>query len=163
MSEIRDGGAAPETRERRQARIDAKVADLRARANAKEAESNRLHGAVNQDGAFWTQPAYGNAAGKAFARHRDRERNKLIKAGALAAEANELRERANAIEARGARMAGDADAERNAKIAASDFRVGQTVRTLYGDRRIIKVNAKSLLIEGAFGPIRVEKHLAEVR
>ena len=79
----------------------------------------------------------------------------------LAAEAKDLRDRASVMEAHGARMAGDAEAERAAIIAASDFRIGQTVRTLYGDRKIVKVNAKSLLIEGAFGPIRVEKHLAE--
>ncbi len=150
-----------ETREQRQARVDARVADLRARADEKEAASNRLHGTVNNDSAFWTQPAYGNAGGRAFARHRDRERSKLIKAGALAAEAKELRDHADAMERRGARMAGDADAERAAKVAALEFRVGQTVRSLYGERRIVKVNAKSLLLEGAFGPIRIEKHLAE--
>jgi hypothetical protein len=150
-----------ETREQRQARIDAKVADLRRRADEKEAASNRLHGTVNNDSAFWTQPAYGNAGGRAFARHRDRERNKLIKAGQLAAEAKELRDHADTMEKRGARMAGDTDAEREAKVAASDFRVGQIVRSLYGDRKVVKVNAKSLLLEGAFGPIRIEKHLAE--
>lgn len=150
-----------EIREQRQAKIDAKIADLRARADEKEAQSNRLHGTVNQDGAFWTQPAYGNAGGRAFARHRDRERNKLIKAGALAAEAKELRDRAAAMEARGARMSGDAEAEKEAAIAASDFAVGQMVKTLYGVRKVVKVNAKSILIEGAFGPLKVEKHLAE--
>ena len=150
-----------EDREQRQARIDAKVADLRSRADEKEAASKQLHGTVNNDNAFWTQPAYGNAGGRAFARHRDRERNKLIKAGQLAAEAQELRHHADAMAKRGARMAGDADAERAAKVTASDFRVGQTVRSLYGERKIVKVNAKTLLLEGAFGPIRVEKHLAE--
>lgn len=150
-----------ETREQRQKRVDAKVADLRTRAAEKEAASSRLHNTVNNDSAFWTQPAYGNAAGRSFARHRDRERDKLIKAGALAAEAKELRERADAMEARGARMAGDADAEREARVATTAFYVGQVVRSIYGDRRVAKVNAKSLLIEGAFGPIRIEKHLAE--
>lgn len=153
-----------ETRAERQARVDAQVAALRARAATKEATSNRLYGGLEHrnDGAFWTQPAYGNAAGRAFARSRERERNKLIKAGALAAEAKELRERADAMEERGARMAGDAAAEREATIAASEFRVGQTVRTLYGDRKVVKVNAKSIMVEGSFGPLRVEKHLAEV-
>lgn len=152
---------ASETREERQARIDAKVADLRARADAKEAESNRIHGTVNKDGAFWTQPAYGNAGGRAFARHRDAERNKLKKAADLYAEAKELRECANGMEARGARMAGDAAAERDAAIKAYDFSVGQMVSTLYGVRKVVKVNAKSILIECAFGPVKVEKHLAQ--
>jgi hypothetical protein len=149
-----------ETREQRQARVDARVAKLRQQAAAKEAESNRLHGTVNQDSAFWTQPAYGNAAGRAFSRHRDAERNKLIKAGKIAAEAKELRDRADAMEARGARMAGDAAVEREEAIAASDFAVGQMVNTLYGTRKVVKVNAKSILIEGSFGPLKVEKHLA---
>lgn len=149
-----------ETREERQARIDSRVAEFRARAAAKEAEANRLHGTVNKDSAFWTQPAYGNAAGRSFARSRDRERGKLIKAGQIAQEAKEIRMRADAMEARGARMAGDAQAEKEAAIAASDFRVGQMVETLYGVRKVVKVNAKSILIEGAFGPLKVEKHLA---
>lgn len=152
---------AQETREQRQTRIDAKVADLRSRADAKEAESNRIHGSVNKDGAFWTQPAYGNAGGRAFARHRDAERNKLMKAAALYNEAKELRSRADAMEARGARMAGDAAAEREEAIASADFQVGQMVNTLYGVRKVVKVNAKSILIEGSFGPVKVEKHLAE--
>lgn len=150
-----------ETREQRQARIDAKVAELRARADAKEAESNRLHGTVNKDGAFWTQPAYGNAGGRAFARRRDAERRKLEKANNLFTEAKALRDTADAMEARGARMAGDAAAEREAKIAAADFEVGQMVRTLYGVRKVVKVNRKTILIEGGERPISVPKHLAE--
>ena len=65
------------------------------------------------------------------------------------------------MEARGARMAGDAAAEREETIAAADFAVGQMVRTLYGVRKVVKVNAKSILIEGSFGPLKVEKHLAD--
>lgn len=152
-----------ETREQRQARIDAKVSALRARAAAKEAESDRLHGIVdaNTDSAFWTQPAYGNAAGRSFARERDREREKLLRAGKLYGEAKALRERADAMEAKGARMAGDAAAERETAIASSSFTVGQMAKTLYGVRKIVKVNAKTILVEGSFGPLRVEKHLAE--
>lgn len=39
--------AETETREQRQAKIDARVAELRAQADAKEAEANRLHGTVS--------------------------------------------------------------------------------------------------------------------
>lgn len=152
---------ANETRKQRQARIDAKVADLRARAAAKEAESAALHGTVNKDGAFWTQPAYGNAGGRAFARQRDRARSKLEKAAAIYNEAKELRSQADTMEVRGARMSGDAAAEREEAIASADFEVGQLVSTLYGVRKVVKVNAKSILIEGSFGPLKVEKHLAE--
>jgi hypothetical protein len=149
---------AAETREQRQAGIDARVAELRARAAEKEAEANRLHGAVNNDSAFWTQPAYGNAAGRAFARHRDRERGKLIKAGQIAQEAADLRQQADIMEKRGAVMAGDAAAEREAKIAATEVQVGQMVNTVhFGVRKVLKVNAKSVLVEGSFGPLKIEK------
>lgn len=147
-----------ETREERQRKLDKRIADLRARADAKEAEAKRLRGSVNDDPAFWTQPAYGNAAGRSFARHRDRERNRVIKAGAIAAEARELRERADTLEARGAVMAGDAAAVREAKAAAITVRVGQTVNTAhYGPRKVLKVNKKTVLVEGSFGPLKIEK------
>lgn len=153
--------AQGETREQRQARINAKVRELRARADAKEAESDRLRAGVNDDHAFWTQPAYGNRDGGAFSASRERARNTLMRASALFFEAKELRERADAMEARGARMAGDADAEREAVIASTSITVGQTVRTLYGDRKVLKVNAKSVVVEGATGPLRIEKNLVE--
>lgn len=149
-----------ETREQRQTKLDARVAELRALADRKEAEANRIHGSVNKDGAFWTQPAYGNAAGRAFAAQRDRARSKLEKAAAIYNEAKELRSQADSMEARGVRMAGDAAAEREEAIASADFVVGQSVSTLYGVRKVVKVNAKSILIEGAFKPISVPKHLA---
>lgn len=150
-----------ETREERQAKLNARVAELRARADSKEAEANRIRGSVNSDSAFWTQPAYGNAAGRSFARNRDRERSRIIKAGEIAAEAKALRDGADAMEVRGVRMAGDAAAEREEAMAAADFMVGQLVKTIYGVRSVVKVNTKTILIEGSFGPIRVEKHLAQ--
>jgi len=149
---------AAETREQRQIKVDARVADLRARADRRQAESNRLSDGANRDSAFWTQPAYGNAAGRAFARSRDRERSKIIKAGKLAAEATELRARADVMESRGAVMAGDAAAERVAKIEATEIAAGQFVdTTFYGVRKVLKVNKVSVLVEGAFGPLKVEK------
>lgn len=148
-----------DTREERQAKIVARVADLRSQADAKDAEAKRVRGAVNDDPAFWTQPAYSNAAGRSFSRQRDRERNRILKAGELAAEATELRSRADAMERKGAVMAGDAARERQAKIAATDVCVGQTVQTIhYGARKVLKVNQKTVLVEGSFGPIKVEKH-----
>lgn len=147
------------TREERQAKIDKRVAELREQAAKKEAEANRLRGNVNDDPAFWTQPAYGNAAGRSFARNRERERSKIIKAGQISEEAKKLRDMADAMEARGAVMAGDAEAERRAKIASTDVAVGQIVdTTFYGLRKVLKVNAKTVLVEGAFGPLKVEKN-----
>lgn len=150
-----------ETRAQRQAHLDARVADLRARGNARMAASERLHATVNKDGAFWTQPAYCNAGGRAFASRRDRERRKLEKANRLYAEGKSLLDAADAMTARGVRMAGDAAAEREAVIAAADFKVGQMVSTLYGVRKVVKVNQKSLLVEGAERPLSVPKHLAQ--
>lgn len=144
-------------------KLSARVSELRAMAAAKQAESDRLHGTVNKDGAFWTQPAYGNAAGRAFSRSRDRERNKLAKAAEIAAEAKDLREKADSMERRGVVMAGDAAAKRAAKITATDVAVGQLVdTTFYGVRKVIKVNAKSVSVEGAFGPLKVEKQFIRV-
>lgn len=151
-----------ETREQRQAKIDARVAELRSLADSKEAEAKRLARTTHNDGAFWTQPAYGNAAGRSFSARRDRERSRLLKAGELTSAANDLRARADSMERRGAVMAGDASAQREAKTRDTLFTVGQTVRSIYGDRKVVKVNAKTILIEGALGPIRLEKHLAEV-
>ncbi len=148
-----------ETREERQANIDRRVAELRAKANVKSAEADRIHATVNSDSAFWTQPAYSNAAGRSFARQRDRERSKLEKASQIAMEAKELREQADRLEARGAVMAGDADAKREAAIAATEVLAGQMVdTTFYGVRKVLKVNAKTVLVEGSFGPLKVEKN-----
>jgi hypothetical protein len=147
------------TREQRQAHVDRRVAELRAQAVAKEAAADRLRGDVNSDSAFWTQPAYNNAAGRSFANHRDRERSKIIKAGGIYAEAKDLRDRADAMQARGAVMAGDAGRRRAEVSAAIVVSVGQTVDTVhYGIRKVIKVNAKTVLVEGSFGPLKVEKH-----
>lgn len=147
------------TRAERQAKIDARVAELRRRAESKEAEASRIRGTVNNDYAFWTQPAYGNAAGRAFARQRERERNRVIKAGEVAAEAKALRDKADAMKKRGAIMAGDAEVERQEKISATEVAVGEVVdTTFYGLRKVLKVNAKTVLVEGSFGPLKVEKN-----
>ncbi|ODU28762.1 MAG: hypothetical protein ABS88_11280 [Sphingopyxis sp. SCN 67-31] len=138
-----------------------KAARLTDRAQKLEARAAIIEQGPNRDPAFLTQPSYGNAAGRAFARARDRERSRSITVGDLYHRAKLLRERANRLISAQPRVAGDAKAERDAKIVASDFHVGQEVRTLYGVRKIVKVNAKPILIEGALGPVRVEKHLAE--
>lgn len=143
--------------------LAARVSELRAAADRKQAESDRLHGRVNSDPAFWTQPSYGNAAGRSFARSRDRERNKLMKAAAIAADAAILRDQANSMERRGVVMAGDAAAARAAKVAGTAVEVGQMVNTThYGIRKVLKVNTKTVLVEGAFGPLKVGKEFVRV-
>jgi hypothetical protein len=147
----------------KEAALVARVAEIRAQAATKQADADRLSGNVNRDSAFWTQPAYGNAAGRAFARSRERERNKLIKAGEIAAEAKELREKADIMERRGVVMAGDVDAARDAKVASLEVSVGQVVdTTFYGLRKVLKVNAKSVAVEGAFGPLKIGKEFIRV-
>jgi hypothetical protein len=147
-----------ETREERQAKITARVAELRAAADKKNAEANRILGNVITDYAFWTQPAYGNAAGRSFARQRDRERAKRDKACEIHAEAEALRTKADAMESRGAVVAGDAQSRREKIIASVEVQAGQIVNTtFYGLRKVLKVNAKSVLVEGSFGPLKVEK------
>lgn len=146
------------TREERQSQINKRVSELRAQAENKEAEASRLRGNVNDDPAFWTQPAYSNAAGRSFSRQRDRERNKIEKACALYDEAKLLRDNASSMEARGVVMAGDAEAARQSKIASVDVHVGQMVNTtFYGIRKVLKVNQKSVLVEGGAAPLKVEK------
>lgn len=147
----------------KEASLAARVAEIRAQAACKQAEADRLSGATNRDSAFWTQPAYGNAAGRAFARSRERERNKLIKAGEIAADAEDLRDRADSMERRGVVMAGDADAAREARIARTEVAVGQVVdTTFYGLRKVLKVNDKTVAVEGAFGPLKVGKEFIRV-
>lgn len=146
------------TREELQIELDARVADLRKQAGEKQAQADRLHATVNSDHAFWTQPAYGNAAGRAFARSRERERSKVMKAGVIAAEAAELRATADRMEARGVVMAGDAAKARSEAQSAVSVAVGQMVdTTFYGVRRVVKVNKATVLVEGSFGPLKVEK------
>jgi hypothetical protein len=48
---------------------------------------------------------------------------------------------------------------RQACIAAYDYSVGDIVWSIYGERPVIKVNAKSVLLEGALGPIKICKSL----
>jgi len=146
------------TREELQIALDARVAELRNQAAVKQAEAARIHGLVNADSAFWTQPAYGNAAGRAFARQRDRERAKLIKAGELVAEAADLLSTAARMESRGVVMAGDAAKARAEAQASVAVIVGQLVdTTFFGVRKVLKVNSKTVLVEGSFGPVKVEK------
>jgi hypothetical protein len=151
--------AAPVSiREVSQAELDARIAELRAQADVKQAKADRLHATVNSDYAFWTQPAYGNAAGRAFSRSRDRERSKLIKSSEIASEAKALRDKADGMERRGVVMAGDALAAHKAKVAACSVEVGQMVdTTFYGVRKVLKVNKVSVSVEGGLGQIKVGK------
>lgn len=150
-------------RSEREIDLAAHIGAIRDRAAHKQAAADRISGATNNDPAFWTQPAYGNAAGRSFARSRDRERAKLLKAAEVAAEARALRDQADATERRGVVMAGDAAKSRAAKITSVEVSVGAVVdTTFYGNRKVLKVNAKSVLVEGAFGPLKIGKEFVRV-
>lgn len=151
------------SRQELQTRLDNRVAELRGIADDKQAAADRLQGTINRDHAFWTQPAYSNAGGRAFARSRDKERSKVIKAGEIAGEARAIRDKASAMEARGVVVVGDAAAARDAKVQALIVQVGQAVDTThYGIRKVLKVNAKTVNVEGAFGPLKINKEFIRV-
>jgi len=150
------------TREERQTNLDARVATLRAHANKLLASASAMRATVNDDYAFWTQPAYSNAAGRRFAKQRERERGKVVKAGELAAEAAALHRKADAMEARDVVMAGDALAAHTARVGACAVVAGMMVETtFYGVCRVLKVNRISVLIEGRFGPVKVGKEFVK--
>jgi hypothetical protein len=145
-------------RETKEADLAHRVATIRSQAAKKQAEADKLHAKINDDYAFWTQPAYGNAAGRAFSRQRDRERGRLRKSAAISAEAQALNDKADGMERRGVVIAGDALAAHAAKAAACNVEVGAMVdTTFYGVRKVVKVNKVSVSVEGSFGPLKVGK------
>lgn len=139
--------------------LASRVAELRMQAAAKMAQSVKVRGYVTDDMAYWTQPAYGNAAGRTFARQRDRERARMGKSFEIAEEARALTAKADAMELRGVVVAGDALAAHNAKIAECDVKVGMQVNSIYGWRKVIKVNRKTVLLEGGYGSVSLGKEL----
>lgn len=146
----------------REAQLAARIAELRTEAAVKRAQSAKVRGTVTDDYAFWTQPAYGNAAGRAFARQRDRERARIVKAGEIAIEAKALEDKADAMERRGVVMAGDTLAAHKAKVEACNVTVGMMVdTTFFGVRKVVKVNKVSVSVEGSFGPIKVGKEFVK--
>lgn len=100
----------------------------------------------------------GNAQGRAFARQREKMHAKLGKIVEMRAEAKALSDKASRMEARGVVMAGDAKAAHDSRVAACAVVAGQMVDTThYGIRRVLKVNKVTVLVEGAFGPLKVGK------
>lgn len=150
------------TREERQIIRDARAARMRTKAEALAAQADKLSASQNRDPAFLTQPVQNNAAGRAFARQRDAARRKFDREMELRTEAYRLADEAARLKATPVRVKGDAAAEKERYAASLDIRVGDMVRTVYGDRRVAKVNAKSIVIDGFTGQIRVEKHLVSL-
>lgn len=139
--------------------IEHRITDLRTKAAKKRAEADRLDGSLCRDPAYLTQPIQPNTAGRRLAAQRERDRNRIVKVMALRDDAAELERKARDLEANGPRVAGAAAARRAKAVAECTVSVGQVVNSIYGARKVIKVNAKTVLIEGAFGPLKIEKHL----
>lgn len=135
--------------------------DLWAAAAEKQAAAIRsAHMDRLGDHAMWTQPAYvGTAGGRALAAQRQRIRDALARAHALDEKAEAHRQKAANLRRMAVRNAGDAEREREAKREALDsvLAVGDQVSTLFGTRRVTKINAKTIRVEGVSAAI--EKHL----
>lgn len=141
--------------------IDAseRIANLRTRAAKKRAQAETIDGSLCRDPAYLTQPIQPNAAGRRLAKQRDRDRSRMVKVMGLRDEATKLERQVRDLETNGPRVAGAAAARREKAIAACSVQVGQMVSSVYGIRKVTKVNVKTVSIEGAFGPIRIAKHL----
>jgi hypothetical protein len=139
-------------RAQRQTTRDRRIAALEAEAEKLHAAAVRIRSGLPDDYAYWSQPI--------APRGRAKNQARLAKSDALFNEARELREQAAHLRASKVRVAGDAQAKKDAIVAASDFKIGDKVQTLYGVDEVIKVNRKTIVIPGGFGPIKVEKHLA---
>lgn len=146
------------TRENRQTELNQRIETIRSKAQKLQAEADRINKTVNHDYAFWTQPAYNNAANRVFSNRRERERARMFKAGQLYSEAKALFDKADHMERAGVTMAGDAAKARDEKVAACSVQVGQMVNTThYGIRKVLKVNQKTVLVEGSYGNLKVAK------
>ena len=136
--------------------------NYRATAEYLRAKADRIDGSICKDFAYWSQPSHNTSAGRRLSARKERDRTRMDKAMRLRQTADEYERRANELEANGPRVAGAAAAKREQAIAECVVRVGDSVSSIYGVRKVIKVNAKTVLIEGAFGPVKIEKHLIRV-
>ena len=111
-----------------------------------------------RDPAFLTQPA---RSGRGVARERVRLREREKRAWELEVKAKAHRAKATELRRMAGTNAGDAAAARNAHREAltSIIAVGDMVESVYGVRRVVKINTKSLRIEGALGAITIDKSL----
>lgn len=142
--------------------MSATVAEYRATAELLRAKAGRIDGSICKDFAYWSQPSHNTIAGRRLSARKEKDRARMDKAMRLRQEADDYERRANELEANGPRVAGAAAAKREKAIAECVVHVGDSVSSIYGVRKVIKVNAKTVLIEGAFGPVKIEKHLIRV-
>lgn len=130
----------------------AKAVRREAWAQAADAKAAAIEGAAPRgDLAFWTQPGLG--------KQRDKARARMQAAHVLRETASAHRAKAAQLRRMAGRNAGDAEAARAATRAALSAQVGDAVSSIYGIRRVLKVNAKTLRIEG---PVTLDKALCRV-
>ena len=130
------------------------------RAAAYEAKAAKLHAQtaeLNQRKSWETDIAFLTQPGRIP--QRDAMHRRLERAYALANEAKALETKARNLRALAGRCAGDAEKAREVVRMACDVAVGDMVSSVYGVRRVIKVNAKTILTEGSFGNIKICKSL----
>lgn len=136
--------------------------EYRAAAEYLRAKAARIDGTICKDFAYWSQPSHNTSAGRRLSARKEKDRRLMDKAMKLRQEAEDYERRAHELETNGPRVAGAAAAKREKAIAECSVNVGDSVSSIYGVRKVIKVNAKTVLIEGAFGPVKIEKHLIRV-
>jgi len=119
------------------------------------AEADRLNElrAHETDIAFLTQP--GRVSG------RDQMRRRLDRAFELAKKAASYSDRAKNLRAMASRNAGDAERARE-DLRARPIAVGDLTDSIWGLRRVTKVNKKTVRLEGASCPVD-RAHLRVVR
>lgn len=141
-------------RAERQAKLDRKIERMRAKADrleqqaeGKMAEFNRLR----QDYAWLTQPANPN---EGFGKQRQRVVDRYGVGLNMLAEAKELREKADALEKRGAVVAGDRERKREEQRAHLDTLITKGTRVVdfaFGEGEVVRVNKKTYSVRFASG------------
>jgi hypothetical protein len=143
-----------EVRAQRQAKLNKKVARMRAKAERLQKEADGKLSVMDQyrgDIAFLTQPA---APGSTFGRQRAKVYARYDKGLELSSEAAKLKEQADWKEKRGVSVRGDAEANRQLEREKRDkvFTVGSKVYDwIFGDGEIVRVNRKTYTIKFASG------------
>lgn len=140
---------AEQIREYRQAKLERKLARMRAKAERLEKIAEQKQAGFNKyrgDIAFLTQPA---SPSSSFGKQRARLYGSYDKGIALQVEADELRKKAEWIERRGVAVKGDAERKRQAQREQMDqlIRVGSKVYDFaFREGEVTRVNKKTYTI-----------------
>lgn len=142
-----------EIRTQRQEKLDRKVARLRKYADSRDSKAETQMSSFNmyrKDLSWLTQPNIPTAAGRAFARSRQRVIDRYDAGMRLSIEADDMRSKAEWLEKQGAVVKGDAERKRQAKREEIDalVNIGDIVHHfLYDDVEILKKNVKTFTVK----------------